>query len=44
MIVHNFCAFIDSYIECDGFDIDNAAKKLLAWVSHGLWAVDGEVF
>mgnify|MGYP002769385095 FL=1 len=39
-----FLCLIDSYIECDGFDIDNAAKKLLAWVSHGLWAVDGEVF
>ncbi|MBU5336018.1 ADP-ribosylglycohydrolase family protein [Intestinibacter bartlettii] len=39
-----FLCLIDSYIECDGFEINNAAKKLLLWLSNGLWAVDGEVF
>ncbi len=39
-----FLCILDSYIECDGFDIDNLAKKFLAWLSDGLWAVDGYVF
>lgn len=39
-----FLCILDSYLECDGFDIDNIAKKFLAWISDGLWAVDGYVF
>ncbi len=39
-----FLCVIDSYLECDGFNMNNLAKKLLAWLSDGLWAVDGYVF
>ena len=39
-----FLCIMDSYIECDGFDIDNVAKKFLAWLSDGLWAIDGNIF
>ena len=36
-----FLCVIDSYLECDGFNMNNLAKKLLEWLSDGLWAVDG---
>lgn len=39
-----FLCIMDSYIERDGFDIDDVAKKFLKWLSDGLWAVDGKVF
>lgn len=31
-----FLCVIDSYLECDGFNMNNLAKKLLAWLSDGL--------
>lgn len=39
-----FLCIIDSYIECNGFDIENLAKKIFYWLKDGLWAVDNEVF
>lgn len=35
---------LDSLLECDGFNLDNFAQKLLLWYREGLWAVDNEVF
>lgn len=39
-----FLCVINSYIECNGFNIDNLAKKLLYWLKDGLWTVDNNVF
>jgi len=35
---------LDSLLECGGFDLENFAGKLMAWLNNGLWAVDGQVF
>lgn len=39
-----FLCILDSYIACDGFDIDDIAKKFLNWATDGYWAVDNDVF
>jgi ADP-ribosylglycohydrolase len=35
---------LDSLFECDGVDVADIGRVLVAWYQRGLWAVDGHVF
>lgn len=35
---------LDSLLTCDGLDLKDFADRLIAWVGHGLWAIDKNVF
>ena len=39
-----FLCVLDSYIECEGFNIYNLAHKIYSWLNNGLWAVDEIIF
>ncbi|MCL6454012.1 MAG: ADP-ribosylglycohydrolase family protein [Alicyclobacillus sp.] len=35
---------LDSLLQAQGFDIQDFAARLVAWMNEGLWAIDGYVF
>lgn len=39
-----FLCILDSFHECNGFNLENIADKIVDWCENGLWAVDNDVF